>query len=257
MNIPLEHSPGGVRIEPETEQSIGYSRLDETKMIDRTIPDYYRRTYERWYGWFSYIYDPFVKLFLFVLGEGFDSERKWRESIIEWLSPLPGENILDICSGTGTLSIMLGKRLKGTGTVVGIEVSADQLRITRKKKIPDNVSFIGRDAQSLPYQDCHFDRAVICGALHEMPQKVRRNVLGEAYRVIKPDGSIVVAEHNKPVQNWKRSLFDLLERLNPEYKTYRDLLECGLTNEIERAGFKIVKTETRSWGFFQMVLARK
>jgi len=152
---------------------------------------------------------------------------------------------------------MLGKRLKGTGTVVGIEISADQLRIAHKKKKPDNVSFIEHDAQDIPYPDCHFDRAVICGALHEMPKEARRNVLAEAFRVIKPRGAIVIAEHNRPAQEWKRWLFDLLERFNPEYRTYKDLLESGLTNEIERAGFRIVRRKIISWDFFQRVLAKK
>jgi len=222
----------------------------------REMPDYYREVYEKWYSWFSYICDPFVKVFCFLFNGGFGGERRWRESIIEWINPQPGEKIIDVCSGTGTLSIMLAKRLGG-GEVVGIEISPAQLKIARKKEKPDGLFFIEGDAQDIPLEDCYFDRGVICGALHEMPQEVRGNVLSEAYRIIRPGGKIVIIEHNKPKRKWKAGLFDFLERFNPEYPTYKNMLKCGLINEIERAGFRIVKTNTTSWEYLQIVLAER
>jgi len=223
----------------------------------REMPDYYRRVYEKWYSWFAHIYDPFVKLLFFFLNKGFGGERRWRESIIEWINPQPGEKIADICCGTGTLTIMLAKRLAGTGKVVGIELSPAQLRIARKKEKPNSLFFIQGDAQDTPFSDCYFDKSVICGVLHEMPQEVRQNVLSEAYRVIRPGGRIVIIEHNKPNRKWKANLFDFMERFNPEYPTYKNMLKCGLTNEIKRAGFRIVRTNTTSWEFFQIVLAQR
>jgi len=48
-----------------------------------------------------------------------------------------------------------------------------------------------------------------------------------------------------------------MERFNPEYPTYKNMLKCGLTSEIEQAGFKIVRTNTTSWEFLQIVLAER
>uniref|UniRef100_A0A7V0Z819 Methyltransferase domain-containing protein n=1 Tax=candidate division WOR-3 bacterium TaxID=2052148 RepID=A0A7V0Z819_UNCW3 len=223
----------------------------------REMLNYYRRIYEKGYKWFSYVYDPFVKLLFFVLNGGFGGERRWRELIIEWTNPQPGEKILDICCGTSTLAIMLGERLTGKGEVVGIELSSAQLKIAQKKQKPNNLTFIEADAQDIPFSDCYFDKGLICGTLHEMPQEVRQNVLSEAYRVIRAGGKIVIIEQNKPDRKWKAMLFDFMERFNPKYPTYRNLLKCGLTNEIERAGFKIIKTDTTSWEYFQIVLAGK
>jgi len=222
----------------------------------REMQNYYRRVYEKWYRWFAHIYDPFVKVLCFLLNGGFGGERRWRESIVKWIDPQPGEKIADICCGTGTLTIMLAKRLAG-GVVVAIELSPAQLRIARRKEKPDGLFFIEGDAQDIPFSDCYFDKSVICGALHEMPQEVRHNVLSEAYRIIRPGGRIVIIEHNKPNQRWKASLFDFMERFNPEYPTYKNMLKCGLTNEIEKAGFGIVRTNTTFWEFFQIVLAER
>ena len=64
-------------------------------------------------------------------------------------------------------------------------------------------------------------------------------------------------EQNKPAKKWKAWLFDFLERFNPEYATYKNLLERGLKNEIEHAGFRVLKTATLGWEFIQIVLAEK
>ncbi len=177
--------------------------------------------------------------------------------IVDWIAPQPGEKIIDICSGTGTLTVMIAKRLGGTGKVVGIELSPYQLRIARKKEKPKGLYFLEGDAQNIPFQDFYFDKGVICGALHEMPQEVRKNVLSEAYRTIKPGGRIVNVEQNKPDRKWKARLFDFLERFNPEYTTYKNLLKCGQTDEIKQAGFRVIKTNTTLWEFMQIVLAEK
>jgi demethylmenaquinone methyltransferase/2-methoxy-6-polyprenyl-1,4-benzoquinol methylase len=221
------------------------------------LPDYYRKTYQPWYKWFSYIYDPFIKLFCFIFNGGFGGERRWRQLIVEGIDPRPGEKIVDICCGTGTLSIMLAEKLAGTGEVVGIDLSSRLLDLARKKQKPGGVTFLEGDAQKIPFSHGHFHKGVICGALHEMPREVRRKVLAEAHRVIKPNGRIVVVEHNNPKRRWKRSLFAFLERFNPEYPTYRDLLKCGLTDEIERGGFRVVRTSVTNWEFFQIVLAER
>lgn len=223
----------------------------------RGIPDYYHKIYEKWYKWFSYIYDPFIKVLFFFLNRGCGGERRWREFIIEWINPRPGEKILDICCGTGTLTIMLAKKLAGAGEVIGIEFSPAQLSIARKKQKPNGASFVEGDAQDIPFSDGYFDKGVICGALHELPREVRRSVLSESYRIIRPKGKIVIIEHNKPKRKWKWLLFDFLERFNPEHPTYRDLLKCGLTNEIQRGGFRIIRTSVTSWEFFQIVLAER
>ena len=223
----------------------------------KEMPDYYRMTYEKWYNWFSYIYDPFAKVLCFFLNGGFGGERRWRELIVDWINPQPGEKILDICSGTGTLTIIVGKKLAGTGEVVGIELSPAQLRFALRKEKPDGLTFIEGDAQNIPFSDSYFDKSVICGALHELPREVRRNVLSEAYRITKPKGKIVIVEQNKPDRKWKAMIFDFVERFNPEYPTYKDLLKCGLTNEIERAGFRIIRTDTTCWEYFQIVLGER
>ncbi|RKX18999.1 MAG: hypothetical protein DRP26_04215 [Candidatus Zixiibacteriota bacterium] len=219
--------------------------------------DYYQKTYQRWYNLFSKVYDPFMRLFCFLFNGGFGGKQRFHELIIKWIDPQPGDKIIDICCGTATLVMMLYEKLNGIGEITGIEISFAQLRIARKKQKHERPFIIQGDARYAPFADNYFNKSVICGALHEMPQEVRSTVLSEAYRITMPGGKITILEHNKPNKKWKAWLFDLMERVNPEYATYKSLLKSGLINEIEQANFKIIKTDTIFREFFQIVLAKK
>jgi len=223
----------------------------------RGLPGYYRDRYVSWYSWFSRIYDPFVSLGLFLLNGGFGGERRLRELVIDRLDPSPGDKVIDICSGTGTLSLMMAERLSDSGEVAGVEISNYQLGIARRKPAPANLTFTRADAQHIPFDDAYFDRAVIFGALHEIPREVRRNILAQAYRVLKPGGRIVDLEHNRPARTWRAWFYQFLEWPTPEYSTYIDLLDNGLENEIAEAGFEVKKVEAVTAEFFQVVMAEK
>jgi ubiquinone/menaquinone biosynthesis C-methylase UbiE len=219
------------------------------------IPGYYRDSYEKLYGWLSGFYDVFVKTAFLVINGGPGGERRWRGHVIDWLDPRPGDKIADLCSGTGKLTIMIGEMMGDSGEVVGIEISPAQLRTALRKRRPGIVSFLHGDASTTGYPDGYFDKTVISGALHELPQPVRSDVLSEAFRITRPMGRLVVTDHNRPRAEWKARLLDFLERFNPEHATYRELLDSGLEHEIRQAGFRIVKADTMAWDLCRTVLA--
>jgi demethylmenaquinone methyltransferase/2-methoxy-6-polyprenyl-1,4-benzoquinol methylase len=221
------------------------------------LPDYYRERYVSWYSWFSRIYDPFARLLLFVLNGGFGGERRLRELVIDRLELGPEDSVVDICSGTGSLALMIGERLSGAGHVTGVEISSHQMAIAGAKAIPPNVTLTQGDAQEMAFPDSLFDRAVIFGALHEIPREARSRILSQAHRVLRPGGRFVVLEHNTPSRTWRAWLYRLLEWPTPEYPTYRDLMESGLTNEVSAAGFEVITTEVVASEFFQVVVAER
>jgi hypothetical protein len=118
------------------------------------LPADARCIYRRWYRLFAPFYDLFTRAFFLVFNGGFGGERRWREQVVGWVDPRPGEKILDMCSGAGTLTLLVGRRLHGMGEVVGIEMSPDQLRIASKKPAPDGVRFLEADVQRVPFPGC-------------------------------------------------------------------------------------------------------
>jgi demethylmenaquinone methyltransferase/2-methoxy-6-polyprenyl-1,4-benzoquinol methylase len=235
--------------------------------------NYYQITYSAWYPLFSRIYDLFIRFLFFLINGGFGGARRWRQMIADWVDPRPGERIIDICCGTGSLTILLAEQLAGVGEVTtagagteagttdgqvfGLELSPDQLRVARKKPNPGRLTFINGDAQQLPFPDGYFHKGIICGALHEMPAGVRHRVLTEAHRILRPGGRMVFIEQHPHRNRLKRWTWDTLERLNPEYPTYRDLMQRGLINELEQGGFRIMRSEVIAGGFFRIVLGER
>jgi ubiquinone/menaquinone biosynthesis C-methylase UbiE len=241
--------------ESEDDKGVGDARQESRQGL--RIPQYYRNSYQRLYAWFSRFYDLFVRTAFFFVNGGPGGERRWRTHVIDLLDPNPGDKIADLCSGTGTLTIMIGERMQDSGEVIGIEISPDQMKTAAKKPRPGIVTFIRGDASRTGYPDGYFDGAAISGALHELPGPVRSGVLSEAFRIIRPLGRLVVTDHNRPRAEWKARLMDFLERFNPEHHTYRELLASGLEHEILQAGFRVIKTEVMAWDLCRTVVAER
>jgi len=221
------------------------------------LPDHYAAVYARIYDHLGRFYDPFVRSALFFMNGGPGGERRWRTDAVDFLDPAPGERIVDLCSGTGTLTIMIAERLKCSGEVIGVEISEAQLRVAKKKSLPPGLTYLHASATDTDLPDGRFDKAVICAALHEMLRETRGMILAEAFRLLRPGGRLVAVEHHEPRQWYKALLINAFEYLTPEYPTYRDLLESGLRNEVETAGFSTLETSITASGYFQMILAEK
>ena len=221
------------------------------------LPDHYAAVYARIYDHLGRFYDPFVRSALFFMNGGPGGERRWRRDVVDFLDPTPGDRIVDLCSGTGTLTIMIADRLEDPGEIIGVEISEAQLRVANKKNLPATLSFIRGNATHMAYPEGHFDKAVICVALHEMLRETRGMILAEAFRLLRPGGRLLAVEHHEPHQWYKALFINAFEYLTPEYPTYRDLLESGLKNEVETAGFAIIDTAITASGYFQMILAEK
>ena len=144
-------------------------------------------------------------LWLFTLGR----ETAFREKMLRFAALQPGESVLDIGCGTGTLALTAKRQVGPEGAVVGVDASPEMLARAEKKarRLGLEVSFKNGLAQSLPFPAAQFDVVVSTVMLHHVPKSSRREMAGEVRRVLKPGGRVLVIDFGRAAHN-KKSIFD-------------------------------------------------
>jgi ubiquinone/menaquinone biosynthesis C-methylase UbiE len=102
---------------------------------------------------------------------------------------IAGLRILDIGCGAGNFA----RQLVAEGAdVSGIDPMADAIR-EAAAAVPQ-ARFVEGVAEALPFDDAAFDIGVMVNALHHVPEMAMQAALGEAARVIKPNGVLIIVE---------------------------------------------------------------
>ncbi|MFN9644296.1 MAG: bifunctional demethylmenaquinone methyltransferase/2-methoxy-6-polyprenyl-1,4-benzoquinol methylase UbiE [Cyanobacteriota bacterium] len=59
--------------------------------------------------------------------------RHWKRTLIARLCPRPGERFVDLCCGTGDLTLLLAERVRPGGEVVGLDTAEAPLELARAR----------------------------------------------------------------------------------------------------------------------------
>lgn len=128
------------------------------------------------------------------------TQRLWRKKLFKKLAVKPGDFALDLCCGTGDLTIALAQQVGPSGNVVGLDFNEDMLALAYDKVltagVEKEVQLRQADAMNLPYEDKSFNIVTIGFGLRNVPDA--NQVLREVYRVLKPGGKFAVLETSQP-----------------------------------------------------------
>jgi ubiquinone/menaquinone biosynthesis C-methylase UbiE len=156
--------------------------------------------------------DRFVRFYDLVVGLAM-RERKVRLRVIARARLGPGQRLLDLGCGTGTLAI-LAQRRHPRATVVGVDGDPVVLGIARGKArragVP--VRFDEGMAYALPYDDGSFDAVTATLMLHHLTHDQQERTLAEVWRVLRPGGRFVIADFAPP-HNRRMALASRVARL--------------------------------------------
>jgi ubiquinone/menaquinone biosynthesis C-methylase UbiE len=126
----------------------------------------------------------------------FGREGDFRGKTLHFARLKPGESVLDVGCGTGTLAIAAKRSVGAAGTVQGIDASPEMIaRATKKaKKANQDVSFKNALAEALPFPSGQFDVVLATMMLHHLPRKPRQQCASEVRRVLKVGGRVLAVD---------------------------------------------------------------
>jgi ubiquinone/menaquinone biosynthesis C-methylase UbiE len=187
-------------------------------------------------------------------------EAHGRAAVIEWIDATPGQRILDLACGPGTLSYPLAKAVSPGGELVGIDLATGMIELARRDAPPGlPVRFELMDMEELRFPDHHFDAAVCGHGLQFVPDL--RRALWETRRVLKPGSRMAASVPVDPLQPSKAQaiLEDVVGGALPPAPKARDQFvtrrivedEESFASTAKRAGFSAAEVvryeESTSW----------
>jgi ubiquinone/menaquinone biosynthesis C-methylase UbiE len=115
-----------------------------------------------------------------------------RDRLIQLAAPAPGENVLDVGCGTGTLAIALAPKV-APGEVHGIDASPQMIEVAKERSANAGLAIDFRVAliEAIPFPDQLFDLVTSSLMLHHLPDDLKATGLAEIRRVLKPGGRFV------------------------------------------------------------------
>jgi demethylmenaquinone methyltransferase/2-methoxy-6-polyprenyl-1,4-benzoquinol methylase len=134
----------------------------------------------------------------------------WKRTTVSLLGLTPGDLVLDVCGGTGDLSILALKRLNGSGKVVLCDINRKMMESGRHKathrSIRERILYLQGDAENLSFQSDRFDAAMVGFGIRNLTHM--EEGFKEMYRVLKPGGRFICLEFSNPTNPLFRRLYD-------------------------------------------------
>jgi len=192
--------------------------------------------------------------------------RIWKDAMMNWLAPRPGQKLLDVAGGTGDISFRFLKRAKNAHATV-LDLTEPMLIEGAKRaeadQMSDSLNWVVGDAMALPFSDNTFDVYTISFGIRNVTRIP--DALAEAYRVLRPGGRLMVLEFSQIPNDMMQKVYDLYsfniipklgQMIANDADSYQYLVESirkfpdqdTFAHMIKDAGFDNVKYRNMSMG---------
>jgi ubiquinone/menaquinone biosynthesis C-methylase UbiE len=159
-------------------------------------------------------------------------EAALRQMTVELAQVKPGDQVLDVGCGTGSLTIAAKKAAGPAGEVHGIDPAPQMIELARRKAVRAGaeVNFQVGLIEDIPYPEGKFDLVLSSLMLHHLPDDLKRKGFSEVHRVLKPGGRFVAVDFDPPTRppaRWLAALFFGHGMLQSNLRTLEAMLQSA------------------------------
>jgi ubiquinone/menaquinone biosynthesis C-methylase UbiE len=128
-------------------------------------------------------------------------EARFRDEEIRLARIAPGDRVLDVGCGTGTLTIAAARAAGPTGHVVGVEPGIEMIDRARAKarKAGIPIEFVATAGEALPFPADSFDVVLLSLVLHQLPSDPLHRTMSGIRRVLAPGGRLLAVDLGTPI----------------------------------------------------------
>ena len=123
---------------------------------------------------------------------------KWRKFVVSKVAEIHPTTVLDVATGTADLAIAL--TAIPDAKITGLDISEGMLSVGRekveKKQLSHRITLQQGDSEQLPFPDASFEAVTVGFGVRNFEDLEKG--LSEIYRVLKPQGRLVILETSIP-----------------------------------------------------------
>jgi ubiquinone/menaquinone biosynthesis C-methylase UbiE len=157
-----------------------------------------------------------------------------------------GDCVLEVGCATGTLSLAAKQQAGQKGRVFGIDIIPGMIEVSQKKAAQAKLDVIFQlgSIDNIPFPNDNFDVVMCSFMIFHMSEKVRNKGIEEIFRVLRPQGRLLVLDLALPPNPVSRVILKLLLgfMLKHDLSELRPVMESSGFSKIEisQAKFRVI-----------------
>ncbi len=123
-------------------------------------------------------------------------EQALREMTVHLAQVEPGDCVLEVGCGTGTLTLAAKRQAGPAGQVFGLDVIPGMIELSQRKaeQAHEEITFQVGSIDDIPFPANHFNVVMGSFMIFHMSETMRRKGVAEIYRVLKPQGRLFILD---------------------------------------------------------------